>query len=72
MSHVRHDHAALSVVVDSAAEVDSALGAAVGTLQKRAATSPCCGILVTREGAGRYTVALDESVPFGLTQQRCA
>jgi hypothetical protein len=72
MSHGNHQHQALTVVVNSAHEVDSALGHAIGTLQAHAASSPCCGILVTREAAGEYTVALDESVPFGVTQQRCA
>lgn len=71
MSH-GHAHEALTVVVRSAHELDSALGSAIGTLQQRAVASPCCGILVTREAAGTYTVALDESVPYGLTQQRCA
>ncbi|MEV7133227.1 hypothetical protein AB0N24_10120 [Arthrobacter sp. NPDC093128] len=27
------------------------------------------GILVTRHGAGEFTVALSDSVPFGLTQE---
>ncbi|GAA2202042.1 hypothetical protein [Sinomonas flava] len=72
MSYGTHQHHALRVVVDSAHELDSALGSAIGTLQERAAANPCCGILVTREAAGEFTVALDESVPFGVTQQRLA
>ena len=71
MSHGRHRHDALTVVVDSARELDSVLGSAIGTLQERAIANPCCGILVTREEPGQYTVAFDESVPFGVTQQRC-
>ncbi|MDQ4489215.1 hypothetical protein RBS60_03270 [Sinomonas sp. ASV486] len=72
MSSGSHAHDSLTVVVGAAHELDSALGSAIGTLQKRAATSPCCGILVTREAAGEYTVALDDSVPYGITQERCA
>ncbi|GAB3272250.1 hypothetical protein GCM10027449_08670 [Sinomonas notoginsengisoli] len=72
MSRGKHAHEALTVVVRSAHELDSALGSAIGTLQQHAVASRCCGILVTREDAGQYTVTLDESVPFGLTQERCA
>lgn len=72
MSLGSHAHQALTVVVDSAHELDSALGSAIGTLQRHAVANPCCGILVTREAAGQYRVALDESVPFGITQQCCA
>ena len=71
MSHSRHHHDALTVVVDSARELDSVLASAIGTLQERAIANPCCGILVTREEPGQYTVAFDESVPFGVTHQRC-
>ncbi|GAB2733240.1 hypothetical protein [Sinomonas soli] len=72
MFHGNHAHRSLTVRVDSARELDSALSSAIGTLQQHAVANPCCGILVTREGAGEYRVALDESVPFGVTQQRCA
>ncbi|GHG50592.1 hypothetical protein GCM10012320_19340 [Sinomonas cellulolyticus] len=72
MSHHAHSHESLTVIVRSAHELDSALGSAIGSLQERAAAAPCCGILVTREAAGKYTVVRDQSVPYGLTQQRCA
>jgi hypothetical protein len=72
MFHGNHAHRSLTVHVDSARELDSALSSAIGTLQQHAVANPCCGILVTREAAGEYRVALDESVPFGVTQQRCA
>lgn len=65
-----HHHHTLSVVVDHAQELDHMLGSAIETLQQSAAANPCCGILVTREAAGKYTVAHDPSVPFGLTHQR--
>ena len=47
MSTGLHRHDALTVVVDSARELDSALGSAIGTLQERAIANPCCGILVS-------------------------
>ena len=71
MSHGRLHKDVLTVVVDSAHELDSALGSAINTLQARAIANPRCGILVTREEPGQYRVALDESVPFGVTHQRC-
>ncbi|WP_138444757.1 hypothetical protein [Sinomonas susongensis] len=72
MSPDVHNHRSLSVVVDHAHEIDAALGGAIETLQRTAVANPCCGILVTREAAGQYTVAHDTSVPFGVTQQRLA
>ncbi|NUP75574.1 MAG: hypothetical protein HOQ07_13140 [Sinomonas sp.] len=67
-----HHHRSLSVVVNHAHELDAKLGTAIETLQATANANPCCGILVTREAAGQYTVAHDESVPYGLTHQRIA
>ena len=45
---------------------------AVATLIETAAKDAACGILVTRLHPGRYTVALDESVPFGETYENIA
>jgi hypothetical protein len=67
-----HNHRSLRIVVDHAHELDAALGSAIETLQQTAVAHPCCGILVTREAAGQYTVAHDASVPFGDTHQRIA
>ncbi|MGT2462147.1 hypothetical protein [Sinomonas atrocyanea] len=52
MFHGNHAHRSLTVHVDSARELDSALSSAIGTLQQHAVANPCCGILVTREAAG--------------------
>jgi hypothetical protein len=72
MSPDVHHHRSVSVVIDHAHELDAALGSAIETLQQSAVAHPCCGILVTREAAGQYTVAHDPSVPFGVTHERIA
>jgi hypothetical protein len=50
-------------------EVHAGLDEAVSTLIEAAADDGRCGILVTRREPGSYTVALDESVPFGQTRE---
>ncbi|MGO4472214.1 hypothetical protein AB4Y95_09820 [Arthrobacter sp. M-10] len=50
-------------------EVHAGLDEAVSTLIEAAAEDGRCGILVTRREPGSYTVALDESVPFGQTRE---
>jgi hypothetical protein len=45
---------------------------AVAELIEVAAKDASCGIMVTRLHPGRYTVALDESVPFGETYEAIA
>ncbi|GAB3570339.1 hypothetical protein GCM10027405_34880 [Arthrobacter alkaliphilus] len=50
-------------------EVHAGLDSAVATLIEAAAENGHCGILVTRHEPGTYTVALDESVPFGQTRE---
>jgi hypothetical protein len=49
--------------------LDSAVAALIETA---AAKDAACGILVTRLNPGRYTVALDDSVPFGETYETIA
>ncbi|MGK3649507.1 hypothetical protein [Pseudarthrobacter enclensis] len=56
----------------SASEVHAGLEDAVAELISVAARDAACGILVTRLYPGRYTVALDESVPFGQTYETIA
>lgn len=56
----------------TAREVDPGLEVAVAELIEVAAQDAACGILVTRLHPGRYTVALDESVPFGETYEAIA
>lgn len=55
-----------------AGEVHAGLEEAVAELIEVAAKDAACGILVTRMHPGRYTVALDESVPFGETYEAIA
>jgi hypothetical protein len=56
----------------TAGEVHAGLEEAVAGLIETAAKDASCGILVTRLRPGRYTVALDESVPFGETYEAIA
>ncbi|MBT2531073.1 hypothetical protein J7E83_02820 [Arthrobacter sp. ISL-48] len=56
----------------TADEMHEGLENAVATLIQTAAKDAACGILVTRLHPGRYTVALDESVPFGETYENIA
>lgn len=56
----------------SADEVHEGLESAVAALIETAAKDAACGILVTRLHPGRYTVALDDSVPFGETYESIA
>lgn len=56
----------------SASEVHAGLEEAVAELIGVAAQDASCGILVTRLNPGRYTVALDRSVPFGQTHEAIA
>ena len=62
----------ISLEFSSASEVHAGLEEAVAELIEVAAKDAGCGILVTRIHPGRYTVALDESVPFGETYEAIA
>ena len=62
----------ISLEFSSASEVHTGLEAAVAQLIEIAAKDATCGILVTRLHPGHYTVALDESVPFGETYESFA
>jgi hypothetical protein len=53
-------------------EADDKLNAAVHELQLRARVERTSGILVTRTGAGRYTVELSRDVPYGFTEEAVA
>jgi len=56
----------------TAGEMHAGLEEAVAELIEVAAKDASCGIMVTRLHPGRYTVALDESVPFGETYEAIA
>lgn len=62
----------ISLEFSSASEVHAGLEEAVAELIQVAARDAACGILVTRIHPGHYTVALDESVPFGETYESFA
>lgn len=61
----------LHLQFSTADEMREGLDHAVATLIENAKEA-ACGILVTRLYPGRYTVALDESVPFGETYESIA
>lgn len=48
------------------------LNHAVKLTQEKAITEGLRGILVTHEAPGRFTVALHDDVPFGLTREKQA
>jgi hypothetical protein len=56
----------------TADEVHDGLDSAVNALIEAAVEDGNCGIRVTRHEPGAYTVALDESVPFGETYENIA
>lgn len=56
----------------TAEEVHDGLESAVQELIEAAVEDGNCGIRVTRHEPGAYTVALDESVPFGETYEDIA
>ncbi|BAS14227.1 hypothetical protein AHiyo8_25300 [Arthrobacter sp. Hiyo8] len=62
----------LEVTVSNAAAMETELAAAVEAVRQAALAERRCGILITRHGAGKYTVGLSEDVPFGLTWERDA
>jgi len=65
---VRSIHLTFSTVE----EVHDGLDGAVNELIEAAVEDGYCGIRVTRHEPGAYTVALDNSVPFGETYEDIA
>lgn len=72
MSIATLEHQSIRLSFERADEVHEGLERAVESLIAAAAESGTCGILVTRHEPGTYTVALDESVPFGQTHEAFA
>jgi hypothetical protein len=62
----------LTLTVVDRASMDSELDAAVTAAKAHALAEKRHGILVTRHGADKFTVALSETVPFGLTREHQA
>ncbi|MFJ5956102.1 hypothetical protein ACIQC5_09100 [Paenarthrobacter sp. NPDC092416] len=69
MTAVMTEEREIRLSFERADEIHDGLDRAVDTLIESAAADASCGILVTRHEPGTYTVALDESVPFGQTHE---
>jgi AmiR/NasT family two-component response regulator len=62
----------ITVKVTERDSLENQLDAAVSAVRERATGERRRGILVTRHGVNEFTVALSDSVPFGLTQENHA
>lgn len=60
----------LTLTVADRASMDSELDAAVTAAKAHALAGKSHGILVTRHGVDTFTVALSDTVPFGLTREQ--
>ncbi len=60
----------LRVIASDAEALERELTEALALAQERAMTARCCGILVTHEAPGQFTVSISDAVPYGITQQR--
>ncbi|MDQ0632518.1 hypothetical protein QFZ40_000427 [Arthrobacter pascens] len=59
----------IEIQVTSRHLLDEQIDAAVSRLQEVALPSGTHGILLTRIAPGRYTAALSDQVPFGMTRE---
>lgn len=66
------DVRSIHLTFSTAEEVHDGLESAVKELIEAAVADGNCGIRVTRHEPGAFTVALDESVPFGETYEDIA
>lgn len=57
----------LSILATTRPEADEKLNASIQQLQALAQENPVRGILVTKHGPGRFTVELNDRVPYGET-----
>lgn len=62
----------LTLTIDDRQSMDSELDAAVSAAKAHALADRRHGILVTRHAANMFTVALSETVPFGITREHQA
>ena len=62
----------ITITATNRDELERELDHAVKLTQEKAMTEGLRGILVTHEAPGRFTVALHEDVPFGLTREKQA
>lgn len=56
-----------SITAFTPAQADTLLNIVVDELQHLAGQDRHCGILVTKNGPGQFTVELSEHVPYGFT-----
>jgi hypothetical protein len=59
----------IDIQVTSRPALDQQLDDAVRSLQELAMQSGTHGILITRHAPDRYTAALSDQVPFGMTRE---
>ncbi|MHC6223139.1 hypothetical protein [Arthrobacter sp. MMS24-S77] len=71
MSANTHDHP-FTITATNREVFERELNHAVKLTQEKAMTEGLRGILVTHDAPGRFTVALDDDVPFGLTREKFA
>jgi hypothetical protein len=62
----------LTLTIADRQSMDSELDAAVTAAKAHALAEKRHGILVTRHGVDKFTVALSDAVPFGLTREQQA
>lgn len=58
------------VIIVAPGQLEEVLGGAEAALRQAAIVEAAAGILVTRHDYCRYTLALDEAVPFGETLEQ--
>lgn len=71
MNEVTHDHP-ITITAASRDMLERELNHAVKLTQNKAMTEGIRGIMVIHEAPGRFTVALNDEVPFGLTREKQA
>ncbi|WP_454700074.1 hypothetical protein [Arthrobacter humicola] len=62
----------INVTVTDRESLDNQLDAAVYALREKSTGERRQGILVTRHAVNEFTVALSDSVPFGMTRENHA
>ncbi|UZX04772.1 hypothetical protein F8G81_20870 [Arthrobacter sp. CDRTa11] len=72
METLTEHNPSITVVVTDRESLDSQLNAAVSAIRDRSTGERRRGILVTRHAADEFTVALSDSVPFGMTHENHA
>jgi hypothetical protein len=68
---MQEDTKTVDLLVENASQLPGLLLEAEAALRAYAASSGTKGILVTRHDFRQYTVALEASVPFGETWEKC-